>query len=265
MEDNLSCLGVYFVFVLFLILRCSLFLLVAGWSRQPTAPSWDKRLSTSVSKIPWKKICERKRFESSFQNILEWNDSAVKEAAQNAKARFCAKISGLPCDASLPDPDLYIEDVDWNAYVDPRLLSALNGERTVSEHGDDDCNHEILDSALWNQLIIPSGWGDIDDNAVMKANNTMGPGCGNYNRTADSSKGWAHSDEENKNPNVCFLSSGDRNWRTTGADCYQKKERGAPYAPRYNNGSTSKFQGDYCQAKGGQRKWQRRREGYFCS
>lgn len=124
MEENLSCLGVYFVFVLFLILRCFLFLLVAGWSRQPTAPSWDKRLSTSVSKIPWKKICERKRFESSFQNILEWNDSAVKEAAQNAKARFCAKISGLPCDASLPDPDLYIEDVDWNAYVDPRLLSA---------------------------------------------------------------------------------------------------------------------------------------------
>lgn len=141
----------------------------------------------------------------------------------------------------------------------------MNGERTVSDHGDDDCNHEILDSALRNQPIIPSGWGDIDDNAVMKANNTMGPGCGNYNRTADSSKGWAHSDEENKYPNVCFLSSGDRNWRTTGADCYQKKEKGAPYAPRYNNGSTSKFQGDYCQAKGGQMKWQRRREGYFCS
>lgn len=251
-----------FCFVLFLFLRCFLFWLVAGWSRQPTVPSWDKRLSTSVSKIPWKKICELKRFECSFQNILEWNDSAVKEAAQNAKARFCAKISGLPCDTSLPDLDLYIEDVDWTAYVDPRLLSALNGEPTVSEHSDNDCNHEILDSTVCNQPFIPSGWGGIDDNAVMNANNTMGPGCGNYNRTADSSKGWAHSDEENKNPNV--WDCGDRNWRT-GANCYQKKERGARYAPGYNNSNTSKFLGDYCQTKCGQRKWQRRRESYFFS
>ncbi|KAJ8633667.1 hypothetical protein MRB53_027003 [Persea americana] len=148
----------------------------SGWSRQPTVPSWDKRLSTSVSKIPWKKICELKRFECSFQNILEWNDSAVKEAAQNAKARFCAKISGLPCDTSLPDLDLYIEDVDWTAYVDPRLLSALNGEPTVSEHSDNDCNHEILDSTVCNQPFIPSGWGGIDDIAVMNANNTVATG-----------------------------------------------------------------------------------------
>ncbi|KAJ8633670.1 hypothetical protein MRB53_027006 [Persea americana] len=170
----------------------------SGWLRQPTVPSWEKRFCTSVCKIPWRKICESKRFEASYKSIIEWNDSAGKEAVQNAKSRYWAEINGLPRDIPLPDPDLYIDVIDWSSSIDPKLLSALDGERTLSEQDEDDVELEILDSGLWNQPIIPTGWGDDDDNLVMRPNNTMTHGGENYNRIAGNSNIWDHSGGVNK-------------------------------------------------------------------
>ncbi|KAJ8633668.1 hypothetical protein MRB53_027004 [Persea americana] len=119
------------------------FLLVARRSGQPTFPSWEKRLCTSVCKIPWRKICENKIYEVFYKNILEWNDSAGKEAFQNEKSMYWAEINGLPCDIPLLDPDRYIDVVDLSSSIDPKLLSALDGKRTVSEDDADDRKRQI--------------------------------------------------------------------------------------------------------------------------
>ncbi|KAF8395768.1 hypothetical protein HHK36_019719 [Tetracentron sinense] len=56
------------------------------------------------------------------ENVVQWNDSASEEAFHNAKKRFWAEINGLPHDVPLPDPDMYIDEVDWNSEIDPELL-----------------------------------------------------------------------------------------------------------------------------------------------
>lgn len=58
--------------------------------------------------------------------MLNWDGSAAKEALQNAKERFWALINDLPCDNPLPDPDLYIDEIDWNPQMDPELMAELD-------------------------------------------------------------------------------------------------------------------------------------------
>lgn len=60
-------------------------------------------------------------------NVLNWNDSAAEEAFQNAKKRYWAKLNSLPCDISLPDPDTYVDQVDWNPCIDPELIKEIDG------------------------------------------------------------------------------------------------------------------------------------------
>ncbi|RWR86642.1 hypothetical protein CKAN_01555100 [Cinnamomum micranthum f. kanehirae] len=148
----------------------------SGWSGQPTVPSWEKRSCTSVCKIPCEKIYESQIFLSSHQKVMEWNDSAGQEALQNAKTSFWAEINGPLCYVPLPNPNLYIDVIDWSSSVDPKLLPALDGKRTVSEHDEDDRERQLQYAALWNQPIIPTGWGDdIYDNPVIKPSSAMGP------------------------------------------------------------------------------------------
>lgn len=58
--------------------------------------------------------------------MSEWNDSAAEEAFQNAKKRYWAKINSLPCDISLPDPDTYTDQIDWNPSIDPDLIKEID-------------------------------------------------------------------------------------------------------------------------------------------
>lgn len=59
-------------------------------------------------------------------NVQNWNDSAAEEAFQNAKNLYWAKINSLPCDISLPDPDAYVHQIDWNPYIDPELIKEVD-------------------------------------------------------------------------------------------------------------------------------------------
>lgn len=61
-------------------------------------------------------------------NVLNWNDSAAEEAFQNAKRRYWANINSLPCDISLPDSDTYVDQIDWNPYINPELIKDLERE-----------------------------------------------------------------------------------------------------------------------------------------
>ncbi|KAF4361090.1 hypothetical protein F8388_016899 [Cannabis sativa] len=82
-----------------------------------------------LDRLPWRKIVNTKDFMSYYTNVVDWNDSAVKEAFDNAKKRFWAELNGFDCDIPMPDPDSYIDEVDWNPVIDSELMKELDCER----------------------------------------------------------------------------------------------------------------------------------------
>ncbi|KAM7530038.1 hypothetical protein LguiB_033448 [Lonicera macranthoides] len=132
-------------------------------NRQPTVPSWEKKFCKSVGCVPWYKIMEMKRYFHLYDNVVHWNDSAGEEAFQNAKNRFYAKIHSLPCDISLPDPDIYIDEIDWNSQIDPELLLDLDREPIILNGEKHYAGIVILDSLLKDQGFSSSGWGDCEE------------------------------------------------------------------------------------------------------
>lgn len=152
-------------------------------------PSWEKKYCSSVGSFPWRKLLENKRFIYLYDNVLQWNDSAGEEAFRNAKNRFWAQINGLPCDIALPDPDIYIDKIDWDCSIDPELLLDLEREPVSS----DDCTQTENVSSLGNSLLMLNqpfscnGWGDCE--APME-----GTGWGDSNEPVKAT-GWGDWDE----------------------------------------------------------------------
>lgn len=126
-------------------------------------PRWEKMFCTSVSSVPWPKVVETKKYMSLHHNVMNWDDSACREAFDSAKRRFWAEINGLPCDISLPDPNIYIDDIDWDSSVDPELLLDLEREVKVPTGKEKAEEVVILDSSfLLNQSFSCTGWGDAE-------------------------------------------------------------------------------------------------------
>ncbi|KAJ8499323.1 hypothetical protein OPV22_009875 [Ensete ventricosum] len=127
-----------------------------------TVPQWEKRFCTDVCSIPWRKLCETKRVMSMYENVVQWNDSAGEEAFKDAKARFWAEINGLPCDIPLPDPDMYIDVVNQEAFVNPQLVEDLYKQPPTLDDGERDASCG-WDSFIFAYRPVPaSGWGDED-------------------------------------------------------------------------------------------------------
>lgn len=101
-----------------------------------------------------------------FEHIVNWDDTAGKEAFDNAKARYWAEMNGLQCNLSLPDPDMYIDDVDWEARLDPELYEDLESEAKAPI---EEVINEVvlLGGSLFvnEQRIPPTGWGDDEAEA----------------------------------------------------------------------------------------------------
>ncbi|KAL6009972.1 hypothetical protein ACLOJK_000403 [Asimina triloba] len=138
----------------------------------PSVPSWEKRFCTSVCLIPWRKVCEtQKMMQYCYQNIVEWDDSAGEEALKNAKERYWASINGLPCDLSLPDPDMYIDEVEWDCTIDPQLIADLEWQPSVTDVEDKDEKHDAWCHG-WDDRPVPcTGWGDEPELTVIDNNN----------------------------------------------------------------------------------------------
>lgn len=110
-----------------------------------------------------------KKFIHLYENVLNWNDSAGRDAFSDAKRRFWAEINGLPCDISLPDPDLYIDSIDWDSRIDPeQLLDPI----VITEDEDHDPVVIFGDSLLPNETYSQAGWGDDEDNFKVPANSS---------------------------------------------------------------------------------------------
>ncbi|KAK7244493.1 hypothetical protein RIF29_39316 [Crotalaria pallida] len=176
-----------------------------------TVPSWEKKFCASVGAIPWRKLLESQKYMYLHENVLKWNDSAGKEAFDNAKRRFWADFNGLPCDISSPDPNIYIDDVDWNSSIDPELLLDLERDATVPNDEGRDEEVVILDSLLMDQSFSCTGWGDAEA-ATPKPydmNQTFTPtGWGDAEATTPkhdlnqtfSPTGWGDAEEKRPKP-----------------------------------------------------------------
>ncbi|XP_050386327.1 uncharacterized protein LOC126802703 [Argentina anserina] len=108
--------------------------------RRDGIPQWEKEYCTLIGSIPWWKIVEAKNQMYSSSNVLNWDDSAGEEAFQNAKSCFWADINSLQCDISLPAPDIYIDEIDWNPVIDPDIMKEVDREYFCP---DDEGNDEL--------------------------------------------------------------------------------------------------------------------------
>ncbi|MFQ6644756.1 hypothetical protein Gotur_019649 [Gossypium turneri] len=105
-----------------------------SYSRQRTThpkpeplPTWEKTFCIEVGAMPWERFVELKKNLYEHDKVFEWDDSASLTAFQEAKQRFWEIYHGFPCENKLPSnaADLYIEDVDWNFEIDPKLFSKI--------------------------------------------------------------------------------------------------------------------------------------------
>ena len=199
-------------------------------------PLWEKKFCASIGAVPWRKLIEVKRYMSLHPNVVNWNDSAVKEAFDNAKSRFWAEINGIPCDIPLPDPNIYIDDVDWNATIDPELYLDVEREavahRNIEEKGQEAV---ILSSSfLLSHSFSGPGWGDEE---VIK------PSEPNY-----AAQGWESNQHENNETNSWeqFLAPIDEHpkeygWQNSRNDSQwwiQREHYGGDLHNKYQQGRT---------------------------
>ncbi|XP_010922225.1 uncharacterized protein [Elaeis guineensis] len=128
-----------------------------------SVPLWEKKFCTCVGAIPWKRFCENKKFMGMYKNVIQWDDSAALEAFQNAKARFFAEYNGFHCNIPPPDPNLYIDEVDQDAIVDPDLVADLDKPPPASIDVDNTATNG-WDSFIFTDKPVPaSGWDDTED------------------------------------------------------------------------------------------------------
>ncbi|KAL1315030.1 hypothetical protein HN51_041822 [Arachis hypogaea] len=93
---------------------------------QDGVPLWEKKYCTLIGSVPWQKIVDSKYSINCHGNVLNWNDSAAEEAFHNAKNLYQARMNNLPSDISLPDPNMYVDQIDWNPYIDPKLIKEVD-------------------------------------------------------------------------------------------------------------------------------------------
>ncbi|GMH18694.1 hypothetical protein Nepgr_020535 [Nepenthes gracilis] len=129
-----------------------------------SVPLWEKKFCSLVGAVPWRKLLETKKCLYLYDGVVKWNDSAGEEAFWNAKKRFWAEINGIPCDIKLPDPDIYIDEIDWDAEIDPELLLDLEREPVLPEETEQAGSIVFLGSPMDLAQSIPcTGWGDDNE------------------------------------------------------------------------------------------------------
>ncbi|XP_057542151.1 uncharacterized protein LOC130820695 [Amaranthus tricolor] len=135
----------------------------SGRWQQPVL-SLEKKFCATVGGVSWQQVLDTQKYMYKDDKVLQWKDSAVQEAFWNAKKRFLAKMRGQPCDIKLPDPDIFIDEIDWDSIVDPELLLDLD-KRDVEVP----CETEKDSGVVFGIPVVPEqyaltpmGWGDAE-------------------------------------------------------------------------------------------------------
>ena len=203
-------------------------------------PLWEKKFCSFVGTIPWGKIVDTKNFMFCHKNILSWDDSAGEEAFQNAKKRFWARINDLPCDIPLPDPDIYIDEIDWNTNIDPELIKELDREYFAPDEEEGNTNVGYKNKRIKNSVSVPS------EGYMNQENNDNPWGCNNVQDIGaleNKAQGW-NQWEDNKNDDNnpwehSFTQGNGSMMDNTWGKCRDKLwglNQGANYVNRWDNG-----------------------------
>lgn len=105
-----------------------------------------------------------------YPKIADWDDSGGKEAFLNAKARYWAHINNLSCPVPLPEPDMYIDSVDHDGVLDPKLVEDLYKQPMPSQEGEGESGI-IWGSFQFREESVPvSGWGNEENGPSLYAN-----------------------------------------------------------------------------------------------
>ncbi|ESQ40311.1 hypothetical protein EUTSA_v10014260mg [Eutrema salsugineum] len=180
-----------------------------------SVPAWEKEFCAVVGSVPWRRVLEAKRFMHLYDGVAQWDDSAGEEAFKNAKSRYWAEINGAPCDLSLPDPDVYIDDVDWESEVDAELILDLErGPNPIA--GEEEEHVVILDALFLSEQYSGLGWGT----------------------------GWGDAEginEENVNTGKPENSWGDQNCNGWVEDSWEIKERTGSWSHKNNSFKTESW------------------------
>ncbi|XP_058742395.1 uncharacterized protein LOC131614873 [Vicia villosa] len=172
-------------------------------NRFSTVPLWEKKFCTTVGAVSWGRLLEGKRYMESHSDVMKWDDSAAKQAFHDAKNRFWADINGFCCDIPLPDPDMYIDEVDWDACVDHELYLDLDREEEARDKIIEKSQEEtvIVDNYLGNWELTPTGWGDEEEEVTKPQEPSYG------------AEGWGssnHENQENNETNSCEQNDSQR-------------------------------------------------------
>ncbi|KAK7285656.1 hypothetical protein RJT34_20434 [Clitoria ternatea] len=234
----------------------------ANW--HSTVPAWEKKFCASVGSVPWRKLIHCKKYMDLHDKVMDWDDSAVKEAFDNAKSRFWADINGLPCNISLPDPDMYIDDVDSSAEVDPELILDLERARKVPAWEEKEVECVLLGNTLFvNQKPFPpTGWG-VDEAEAPKPFDPSSAGWGylaeyDYPKPEDS---WHQWNEQHAGGDVHKVgrgrNGGNGNWGTW--DGYNRKREDMSWSKTHHayGGNENRMN------RGGRRNYRGGRSGNF--
>ncbi|XP_038972882.1 uncharacterized protein LOC103698726 [Phoenix dactylifera] len=141
-----------------------------------------------------------------YDDIVKWNDSAGEEAFRNAKARYWAEINGLHCNLPLPDPDMHIDMVSDDAYIDPQLVEDLEDvykqpSGASSPGGSSSVADKPILATGWfqskdpglHECRIPSVVGDSDDlfpmNDTKPEPHTVNAECGDASKLVSRDEG----------------------------------------------------------------------------
>ncbi|CAH9085312.1 unnamed protein product [Cuscuta epithymum] len=158
--------------------------------QENSAPSWEIDFFKSVG-IPWNKVVNMKKYISCYDNVAKWDDSASQLTFIDAKKRYWAMINGHHCDNPLADSCKYVDEVDWNAKIDPGLILDLEGQffnpDEVESSNLDDISGCTTSQDTKNTKDGENAWDDS-----KKVKNVENPWEENHTRTAGSSKstGW---------------------------------------------------------------------------
>ncbi|CAK8543173.1 unnamed protein product [Lathyrus sativus] len=202
-------------------------------NRFSTVPSWENKFCATVGQVPWRRFLEGKRYMESHSDVMKWDDSAVKHAFHDAKNRFWAEINGYPCDIPLPDPDMYIDEVDWDASFDPELYLDLDREldatRIMMEKSEQES--EIVDIPLnhvWE--IIPTGWGDVDEEETKPQEpNFAAEGWGSSNPENNDTNSWEQNNSQRWIPQEQNKYQARNGWNINGGGYNGRREKNHGY------------------------------------
>lgn len=139
----------------------------------------EKEFCQYLSSIPWGRLCHTQKYTYIYKSILQWDDSGALESFQSARSRFNAEYSGEPCDNPLPDPDMYIDQIDHDCIIDPELIADIEKElvppeTTKTRHRTGTCTNG-WDSVECTDRLVPAttgweSWGDSADKDKEKDN-----------------------------------------------------------------------------------------------